>query len=105
MFLPIYKASVLEVEFYHRKFQCVDKAEMFLRGDYNSNTANQFNVQLQRCHDRPDCKSEAEIDAYLKNKYLIILYNQIRFDSRYYGQDSIVPESRLHWVQVSSQIQ
>ena len=104
-FLPIYETSKQEVEFYHRKFQCVDKEDLFLHGDYNSLTANQFNVQLQRCHDRSDCKSEAEIDAYLRNKYLIFFYNQIRFDSRHYGKASIVPESRLNWVQVNTQVQ
>ena len=53
---------------------------MFIYGDYNADKTSQFNIQFIKCHDRPDCKSDKEITASIKNKYMVILYNQVRFD-------------------------
>ena len=36
MFMPVYKSSTDEVDFYWKKFQCVDKENLKLYGDYNS---------------------------------------------------------------------
>ena len=59
---------------------------MMVRGDYNSNTAQLLIIALNRCH--PDnspegvvCKSDQEIDDFIRGKYLVIFNNEIRFDS------------------------
>jgi len=36
MFMPVYKGSTAEVDFYWKKFQCVDKENLKLYGDYSS---------------------------------------------------------------------
>lgn len=82
----------------------MDQSELYLYGDYNSYKASQFNVQLIRCHDRDDCKSEEEITAFLKNKFLLLLWNQVRFDSRYYKEEAIKQESRIMWIPVNTQV-
>ena len=48
---------------------------MHINGDFDSDTARQINIQLLKCTDRPDCKSEEEILDYFKGKYLLILNN------------------------------
>ena len=105
VFLPIYEDSRDEVDFYSKKFECVDKEDLILYGDYSSYKASQFNVQFIKCHDRPDCKSQEEITAFIRNKFLLILYNQVRFDSTRYEWDSIIHESKIMWLPVNSQVQ
>ena len=38
------------------------------------------------------------------NKFILLYKTQIRFDSSVYGKESIVPESRLLWVPVNTQV-
>ena len=45
------------------------------------------------------CKTEEEIDDFMRGKYLLLLNNQIRFDSHDYNEDSIKMESRIRWMQ------
>jgi len=40
MFMPVYPSSAGEVDFYWKKFQCVDKENLKIYGDYNSYKAS-----------------------------------------------------------------
>ena len=40
MFMPVYKSSADEVDFYWKKLQCVDNESLSLFGDYNSYKAS-----------------------------------------------------------------
>ena len=40
MFMPVYESSKGEVDFYWKKFQCVDKENLKIYGDYNSYKAS-----------------------------------------------------------------
>ena len=62
-----------------------------------------LNIQLRKCQDRPDCKTDDQIKQYLKDKYIVLLYNSIRFDSSLYGEESIVPESHMLWYNINTQ--
>ena len=42
---------------------------------------------------------------YMKNKFLLLLHNQKRFDSSQYYDESIVKESRLLWLNTSNKVQ
>ena len=64
-----------------------------------------MNVQLKKCHDRPDCKSDEEILKFFRNKFLLLFYNRVRFDQRYYGAESITFETRFHWLRINTQMQ
>ena len=59
---------------------------MFIYGDFNSYKANLFNIQFVKCHDKPEgfCKTDAEIKEFMRDKWILILFNQIRFDSSRY---------------------
>ena len=59
---------------------CIDKEHLELYGDFSSEEARLIDLQLVRCHDQDYCKSEEEIMQWMKNKWLLLLSNRIRFD-------------------------
>ena len=59
--MPIDKESQRSVEVYHKKMLCVNKEDLNLSGNWNSDEANLMNLQLRKCTNRADCKSEQEI--------------------------------------------
>lgn len=77
------------IEKYQKKFICVDEADLFLYGDYNSDAASQFKMQLVKCSGRDDCKSEDQIQEFFRNKFILLLFNQIRFNTEEFGQEAI----------------
>lgn len=103
-FLPIREGYEDNVELYQKKLICVDKEDMWIHGNYDSSNARQLNIQLQKCHDRPDCKSDDEIAEFLRGKFLFVFYNNILFNSAHYGQKAIVPESRILWLRINTQM-
>ena len=102
-FMPIHETSIDYVRLYKSKFICVDQPEEELEiyGTFSSKKAKLFRVYLNRCHGRDYCRSREEIDEYLTGKYLLMLTNQIRFDSSKYSEESIVQESRVDWIRVT----
>ena len=72
-------------------------------GDFSSSKAQLLNVQFVMCHDRPDCKSEEEIAKLLRNRFFLLLTNQVRFDPTKYGQKAVIRDSVSHWLTISTQ--
>ena len=109
-FLPVFPNSKAEVEFYQKKLQCIDEEDLYLYGDFNSATGDQLNVQFVRCNNATrleeglpaDCLSDEDITTFTMNKFILVLYNQVRFDSSKYGEDAITKESRVQWVPINS---
>lgn len=64
----------------------------------------QLAVRFKMCEGE-GCESEEAIREWLKRKYIVIIYNHIRFDTEQYFMDSIVRESRLAYIPISSQTQ
>ena len=54
------------------------------------------------CTGHTYCKKEWEIKAWLKRKFIVILHNQMRFDTQIYGIAAVVKESRIIYRAVSS---
>ena len=50
------------------------------------------------------CESDEAITEWLRRKYIVLLYNEIRFDSEEYFYQSRVHESRILYIPISSQI-
>ena len=81
---------------------------MYIHGSYNSQTARLMNIQLMRCSEEDEkelgikCKSPQEIKKFMKNKFFYLLYNQRRFDSQRYNEDSVVPESKGIWLPINT---
>ena len=80
MFMPIHETSQATLELYHRKMICLDEEELKINGNFDTSVADLLNIQLIKCNSRSDCKSDEEILAFFRNKFLVILYNTIRFD-------------------------
>ena len=59
-------------------------------------------IQLKKCHNKPYCKSNEEIERFMADKYLLVLNNQIRFDANSYANESIKGESTTGWVKILS---
>lgn len=91
---PIVQSAKLELLTYRKKFKCIDKEDLQIWGDYNSAKAQQLVVRFKMCLGE-GCESEENIREWLKGKYIVIIYNQIRFDSQQFFMDSRVAEARL----------
>ena len=68
---------------------CIDNKDTYISGDYNSANGRIIRVQLNRCLGE-GCAKEEEITKFFKGKSFIFLYNQIRFDQRFFKDESIV---------------
>ena len=74
---------------------CINKEDMRINGDWDSNSARLIDLKLAKCHGHSYCKTDEEITDFMKDKFLLLLYNKIRFDGNLYGQEAFVEESKL----------
>ena len=86
------------------RFKCMDDKNISLWGDYNTEKAQNLMVMFEMCEGRADCKSEEEIRDWLKQKFIVLLYNTVSFDPSGYDQDTLIRESKFHYVPFSSRI-
>ena len=83
---------------------CIDREEMYIYGDYSSSKARLLDIKLIRCHGHDYCASDEEITAFLRDKFLILLYNQILFDANEYNERSVLEQSMFQWIPVNTQV-
>ena len=83
---------------------CLDEEDLTLNGDFNSATALMMNIQLIKCTGREDCKSDAEILKFFRGRYIMLMYNQIRFNKDEFGEERITKESRIAWLKINTQV-
>lgn len=93
-----------EVMTWRRKFRCATDPNIKLWGDYNSPKAQTFKVDFEKCTGKDYCKSEAEIRDWLRQKFIVLIYNQVRFNPEGYGEQSVIRESRIHYIPVNTQV-
>ena len=95
------------IDLYQQKFLCFDTEMMRARGSFHSKSARTLQFQLKRCVNSTDsdvvCKPDEEITEFMKGKYMLLLSNQIRFNPRVFGEESIVAESSVGWYRLSVQ--
>ena len=82
----------------------MDEKDRFISGNFNTVNASQIRVKLNKCQGKDYCKSEEEINEFFRGKYIISFVNEIRFDSQFYGKESIIKESRMDWIRVSTSV-
>ena len=51
-----------------------------------------------------ECKSDEEITEWIKRKFLLIYENQFTFGTRTYDETRIIPEGKVLWIPLNSQI-
>ena len=61
------------------------KEDLELYGNWNTEKARTIQVVLRRCEGEAYCKTDEEIDDFLRGNFLLLLNNGIRFDSTKYG--------------------
>ena len=106
MLYPIQESMINELKTFKNKFRCADNPERDLElwGDFNSQKTQQLAIRFRRCTGKDYCKSEEEVRDWLRRKYIVILYNQVRFDTEQYFENSRVEESRIKYIQINSQV-
>jgi hypothetical protein len=105
VFFPIMRKSKLDLETYGSKMKCIDYDDFEIFGNFNSQAAKQLTLYLELCDQSTGlCESEDKVNDWLKDKYLLVLSNQINFDSEAYDQDKIRAESTLTWYKVNTQM-
>ena len=96
-----------DLQEYWNNFICLDNPEdIALRGDLSSARSSLLEVKITRCDssEEENCKSDEITHKFFEGKYIAILTNQIRFDSNQYGEDSIIRESRLDWLEYAMSV-
>ena len=61
-------------------------------------------AKLKKCAGHDYCVSEEELKDFLRDKFILLLHNQIRFESRYFKEAAIVTESFLQWITINTQV-
>lgn len=107
LFYPVEAGSRYDVQLHKDKFRCMDPDDLEIYGSYNSFRAKQLIITVDRCVNTTEvtnCKSDEEIDKFLRNKYVLFVYNQRLFNMSNYGYESISMKSHVSWIKVSNQI-
>ena len=76
---------------------------MYLYGDYNTRKARLISIQLIKCTGHTYCKTDEEILEFLRDKWIMLLVNQIRFDSEGFDEATSNPEARVKWIPINTQ--
>lgn len=82
----------------------MDPEDLVIWGDYNQDVAQQLAVKFKMCEGHEYCESKEDILKWISGKYVLLLYNQVRFNTEVYFQDAVVPVSVLKYIPISSQI-
>lgn len=96
-----------DLEGYWDRFVCLDApADLVLRGDLDAATASILDVVVSRCDssEEDNCKPDEVTREHFADKYFVILTNDIRFDSKNFGEDAIIRESTLTWLEYSMSV-
>ena len=72
---PIFETSLNEVQTYRKKFKCINREDLVIWGDYNSQKAQQIAVKFKMCEGKDVCESKEKIKEWLARKFIVILYN------------------------------
>ena len=87
-------------ETYSPKLWCLDQPPD-LRGNYDTTAARTVVINVYKCNPsvRDTCKSEEEIDDFIRGKYIIILENNYKFKQENYSrEDRVMKRSEMHFI-------
>ena len=81
--------------------KCINQ-EYDIYGDYDSVAASHLVIQFEKCSGE-GCKSEAEIETFLRRKFILTMENQESFNNDDYSDNKIQRVSKTIWYMVNSQ--
>ena len=106
-FFGIHENSFNDTNYYWKKLNCLDDP-IGIQGDYNSYKARVLKIVFEKCNNdtitEGVCKSDIEIQQFMRRKFITTLHNQIRFNTAEYTDRRLVEESILSWYPIHSQI-
>ena len=92
------------MDFYQKKFKCPNPDQVKIWGDYNSLATQQLSVRFRMCVGHDYCESEENIREWLKRKFVLIAFNEIRFELNGFGQRVSHKISKLLYLPINSQV-
>ena len=97
--------SIGDLNNYGRRLKCPEnKSDLEVMGNFDSSAAANVMVVLEKCDNKTStitCKSNAEIDAFLEFKYILLLQNERKFIQYEFGEGSINRVASLKWYGVN----
>ena len=95
-----------DLNLYGNRLKCPEnKTDLEIMGNYDSSAAANVMVVLEKCDNKTStitCKSNAEIDAFLEFKYILLLQNERKFIQYQFGEGSINRVATLKWYGVNA---
>ena len=74
--------------------QCIDDLNSVkVQGNLESQKTTSLSVQVRKCRDRPNCKSEEEIDKFIESVSISYYYSNYEFNVNKFGDRSQIIES------------
>ena len=106
LFYPLHDKFKASLIYNKNKLRCMEPSDVILYGDYDSDIANLLRISIETCKNTTEngnhCKSPELITEWLKDKYILLYYNQIKFNTTAYHEESLSHRSYLRWVKTSS---
>ena len=70
---------------------CLEEPEndFNLRGRFGSTTFDMVRIAIERCHDKPECKSDREINEFLDSAMLVSVLNNQEYSPNSYGNKTV----------------
>ena len=56
------------------------------------------------CEGHDYCRKREEIIEWIQGKYIVLLFNQVRFEQEEFGAETFVQEARIKYIPISSQV-
>ena len=101
-FLPVLNDNLKQIKKNRKRFLCAKKDEMKIQGTYNTDSGRLIEIELVKCADSSDCKSAEEIDEFFRKKHLVLLQNQMRLETKSFGENEVHQESILKWIPINT---
>ena len=105
-FFKLNKKTETDARIYAPKMLCpIDLQDNQLQGDYNAQKAKNLMVIFEKCHEswsNETCKSDAEIEQWIKGKFIAVLTNQKKFIPYKFGDERMEIQLQLNWYALNS---
>ena len=80
--------------------KCLEEGQFDITGNYNTDKANNIMIVFEKCNSEilgRSCKTDIEIDEWLKFKYIVVLENERFFVQDKFDAERMSGISHLSW--------
>ena len=95
-------STIQDMEMYSTSLRCIKNLDKdsVIWGNFNTGNATAVLVMFEKCDSEKNqivCKSEEEINQWLKGRYIIVLENQKKFQSYKFGNERFKESAEVKW--------